>query len=140
MSAERVLQAAIVAALEANNAYMALVPGGVHDGDAPDGTEMPYTVIGEATEVLDRTHDLDGYAHTVTLHDWSLHEGRKECQEIREARNAVLHDAQLVVSGWGLTKLTYEFGEVMKEWDADLACYVRHQVTRYRTLSLQQAT
>ncbi len=142
MSAERVLQAAIVAALRANASYVALVRGGVHDGealdvDAPGGAEMPYTVIGEATETLDRTHDKDGYQHTVTIHDWSASEGRLECQRIREARNAVLHNAQLVVSGWGLTKLVYEFGEILPEWDEELKAWLRHGVSRYRTYSLE---
>lgn len=138
MSAERVLQAAIVAALRADAAYMALVED-VYDEEAPNGCPYPFTLIGEMTEVLDRTHDLEGFSHTVTIHDWSSYAGRKECQQIREARNALLQDTQLAVSGWGLTRLVYEFGEVIPDRDDQLDVTLRHQVTRYRTLSLEVA-
>lgn len=138
MSAERVLQAAIVTALRANAAYRALVDD-VYDEEAPALCEMPFTLIGEMTEVADRTHDFDGYDHTVTIHDWSDYQGRKEVQEIREARNAVLHPTILTVTGWGLTKLMYEFGEVITERDEALNTTLRHQVTRYRVHSLEAA-
>ena len=138
MSAERVLQAAIVAALKADAAYMALVTG-VFDGEAPAGTDYPHTVIGSMTEGLDRTHDLEGFNHTVTIHDWSQYAGRRELQLIREARGTVLQNTILSVSGWGLTKLTYEFGEVVPDRDAELDITLRHQITRYRTYSLENA-
>jgi hypothetical protein len=137
MSAERVLQAAVVTALKADAAYVALVAGGVHDGDAPHGTEYPYTVLGSTTEVPDHTHDHNGYELTLTLHDWSAYEGKKECQQIREARNDVLHRAILTVAGWGLTQLQYEFGDVGTEFDAESQKNLRHQVTRYRASALE---
>ena len=137
MSSERVVQAAVVVALKADAPYVALVTGGVHDGDAPKDTDFPYTVLGSTTEVPDNTHDHDGYELTLTVHDWSDYEGKKECQQIREARNDVLHRALLTVSGWGLTRMVYEFGDVGVEFDQDLQKHLRHQVTRYRVSTLE---
>lgn len=138
MSSERVVQAAIYAALTGSAPFMALVSG-VYDGVAPAGTAYPYTLLGAMTENVDHAHDADGWDHTITIHDWSADEGRKRLQQIREARNAVLHRAQLTVAGYGLTRMTYEFGETLPEWDDDLKLHLRHQVTRYRVRSITTA-
>lgn len=140
MSAERVLQAAVYAALTGSAPYMALVTGGVFDSMAPQDTATPYTVIGEITEVLDPTQELDGYAYTLTIHDFtggagSGDWGKRKGQLIKEARNAVLHNAQLDVAGWGLTRMTYDFGEPLVEGD-DPDSPVFHQVTRYSVEAL----
>lgn len=136
MSAQRVVQAAIYAALKADAPYMALVTD-VFDGDAPKATAFPYTLIGDALEMETRRHDLDGYEHTLTIHDWSDYQGTRECLLIREARDAVLNLATLTVAGWGLTRVHYEFGTILDEWDDELKILLRHQITRYRFHSLQ---
>lgn len=135
MSAERVFQAAVYAALAADGTYMGLISG-LFDGEAPKGTAYPFSLLGAMTEVPDHTHDHEGFEVTLTMHDWSGVPGNRECQLIREARNAVLHRAALSVSGWGLTQVLYEWGEVLTEWDDDLKRHIRHQVTRYRVRAL----
>lgn len=137
MSAERAVQVAIAAALQGNAPYMALIGSRLYDDEAEENAGFPYTVLGAMTENLDRTHDLDGYDHTITVHDYSLHRGKQECQQIREARNLVLHNARLTATGWGLIKMAYEFGEIMPEYDVDLNRWTRHGVSRYRVLSLE---
>ena len=137
MSADRVLQAAVLAALEADAPYVAKVTGGIFDADPPEDTDFPYTLIGDQTEVGRHTHEGQGGEHTVTIHDWSQLDGAIECQQIRELANDVLHGTVLSVTGWGLTKLIYEFGTVLVEYDEQLKKELRHQVTRYRCHSLE---
>lgn len=144
MSAERVIQAAIHAALVGDATYAALVgtdPDGmvqVYDGEAPHGARYPYTVLGSMTEVGDHVMEADGWDHTVTIHDWTDAKGRKVLQQIREARDDVLHNAQLAVSGFTLTTIRREFAEVLTQTDPDNKT-IRHQVTRYRVRSLATA-
>lgn len=139
MSAERVLQAAVWAALTGNAPYLALVTGGVFDSVAPEDAARPYTVLGETTETDDSTQDKDGYAYTLTIHDFTGGEGegdwgKKKGQQIREARNAVLHRGLLTVAGWGLTRISYDFGEFLIEGEPDAPIW--HQVTRYSVEAL----
>ncbi len=131
MSAERLVQEAVYAALVADAPFMALV-NGVFDDEADEGTAYPYTILGETTEAESRCHDVDGYEVTLLVHDWSDYEGRRECQLIREARNLVLHNVTLTVTGWSATRTMYEWGTILREFDESLRKWVRHQVTRYR--------
>lgn len=136
MSAQRVLQAAVYTALTGSAPYMALATGGVHDGQAPQGTAEPYTVLGNLIEVSDPTHDKDGYGYTLEIHDFvgGADWGKYKGQQILEARNAVLHRAQLTVAGWGLTRMSYDFGDWLNEGDADNPLW--HQITRYSVEAL----
>jgi hypothetical protein len=134
MSAERALQEAVYLALTNDAPYMALIPGGLHDDEAPEGAAYPFTVLGEATEVESRSHgdSEDGYELTLTLHDWGSYEGKRELQLIREARNDAIHNVTLSVTGWSSTRFLYEFGAILPEYDEKLGGWVRHQITRYR--------
>lgn len=142
MSAERLIQAAVHAALVGNAPYAALVGtdgnGDVkaYDGEAPQNTAYPYTVLGETTEVRDDVMDADGGDHTLTIHDWTDVKGRKVLQQIREAREVVLHNAQLTVSGYGLTTMRCEFAQILPGTDPE-GRLLLHQVTRYRVSSLE---
>jgi hypothetical protein len=137
MSAERVIQAAIYAALTGDGTYMALVSG-VYDEFPPEGAPtFPYTLLGEATEELEATHDKDGYAHTITIHDWTDVEAKLGLQQIRERRQVLLHRVRLTVAGFNLTKARQEFATVMRQWDPVLTKHLLHQVTRYRLESLE---
>lgn len=138
MSATKTVLAAIMAALKADAPYMALIGSRIYDGDAPEGTAFPYTVLGDETEILNAPHDKDGYSHSITIHDFSLYDGRSESLDIRAARNAVLHNALVSPVGWDVTTIRYDFGDVLVEWDPELKRHVRHQVTRYRVESLEQ--
>jgi hypothetical protein len=139
MSASTALLTAIITALESDATYMALIGSRLFDGSAPKDTDYPYTVMGSETENLEATHDRDGYVHTVTFHDYSNREGRAECLAIREARNDVLHNAQLTVAGWPATTIRYEFGEVLPEEDSTLKTMPRHGVSRYRVSTMEAA-
>lgn len=130
MSAERPLQAAIYTALTNDSVTMGLVSG-IYDGRAPQGTAFPYTVLGDVTEVDEGPLNEEGWSLTVTIHDWSDYEGKKECQEIREARDDLLHRKRLTVTGFGPVYLFREFAQVFVE-DLDPDQVVRHGVSRYR--------
>jgi hypothetical protein len=137
MSAERVVQAALYAALTGDTPYMALVSG-VYDEEAPQGTDYPYTVLGSMTEVPAHVMEADGWEHTITIHDFTDAKGRKVLQQIREAREVVVHKQILSVSGFGLTSMLCEFADVLVESDEN-GKTIRHQVTRYRVQSLATA-
>jgi hypothetical protein len=118
------------AALTGDAPYMALVDA-VYDGRAPQGATFPYTVIGATTEVDEGDLDGEGWGLTLTLHDWSEYAGKKECQQIREARDALLHRTHLTVAGFGEVHVFREFAEILvdaSEPDGPL----RHGITRYR--------
>lgn len=129
MSAERAVQETVYSALTGNAPYMATVTG-VFDGEAPQGTAYPYTVIGATTEVSEGDLNEDGWNLTLTIHDWSAYAGKRECQLIREARDAVLHREALAVTGFGQVVLHREFAEVLT--DDDDVTTLRHGVSRYR--------
>ncbi|GMV06720.1 MAG: hypothetical protein AMXMBFR53_29950 [Gemmatimonadota bacterium] len=135
MSAERVVQQAVFEALDASATYQALVTG-VFDGEAPQGTPYPYTVIGESTEVPDHVMEADGWDGTFTIHDWTDAKGRKVLQQIREARETILHNVRLTVSGYTLTTMRCEFAQVLPGVDQD-GKTLQHQITRYRVSSLE---
>ena len=134
MSAERVVQAAVYSALTGNAPYMALVTG-VFDFEAPQGQSYDYTVLGDITEILDATHDHEGWGLTLTIHDWHKGTSRRPLQLIREARDTVLHRAALSVAGFGLTRVRREFSETLPDQTATNEP-LRHQVTRYRVEAL----
>lgn len=130
MSAERPVQEAIYTALTGNAPYMALITG-VFDGEAPQGTAYPYTILGETTEIDEGDLTADGWDLTITVHDWSEQASKRECQLIREARDDVLHRQVLTVTGFGSVRLLREFAQVLTEPD-DTRGPLRHGVSRYR--------
>lgn len=68
-------------------------------GDAPDGTDRPYGVIGEVIAQDDDAQGIDGGDHTVILHHYAdyaraVHVAMQETEQL-------LHNQSLSVgSGW----------------------------------------
>ncbi|HEX7090640.1 MAG TPA: DUF3168 domain-containing protein [Longimicrobiales bacterium] len=132
MYAADAVQAAIYAALDGQ------IPGAVYD-HVPPGTAMPYTVIGELTEVPADTHDRDGAELTATLHVWSAATGTREVNEILAAIDARLHHVQLpAAAGVRIVHTEREMTEIMRDEDITTGRPLRHAVVRYR-LSVEEA-
>lgn len=130
MSAERVVQEAVYTTLTGDSAYMALVTG-VFDGEAPQGTDYPYTVLGATTEVEDGDINAEGWTLTITIHDWSAAGGKRECQLIREARDPLMHRVRLTITDLFPVYVHREFAEIVTDPD-DIEGALRHGVSRYR--------
>ena len=101
----------------------------VYDHVPADAT-MSYVVIGEDT--VSSEDDKTGALHrvTLTLHVWSRHRGRKEVKQILGEVYTALHQAPLVVSGFDLLWIRFDFEDSFI--DADGITY--HGVQRYRCL------
>lgn len=133
MSFETVTQQAIFTALNGN------ITATVYDDVPilPNGqplTNFPYVVIGNDTFVPWDTDDTVGGEMTITLHIWSRAAGFKECKAIMGEIYAILHRAQLTVTGYNLVDCLCEFSETMTDADGE----TRHGVARYR-LTIQDA-
>lgn len=126
MSALWPLQKALSARWKADAALMARLPGGIHDGAAPEGTAVPYLVIGEPTETPVEAFGASGYSDTITAHVFSEYKGRKEALEIVELMNSAL-TTPLALDGHTSARLRQEFLTVLVEEDG-----IRHAPVRYR--------
>lgn len=116
----------MVARLKGNAGVGALVGQRIYDGKAPQGAELPYTVVGDQTERPRRAYGRAGYSDTLTVHHFSSYDGSQEVLAMVAATNAALQ-APLVLAGFQPARLKPEFTEVVVEEDG-----TRHAPVRYR--------
>lgn len=128
------LQSAIYQRLTLDADLMARVSG-VFDS-VPNGQEMPYVTIGDATGIPFRTFDAFGEECTLTLHIWSAYKGFKEAGEILADLDRLLADTSFGVEGWGMASSYFDFSETLREGDDALE--IRHVPVRYR-ITLQKS-
>jgi hypothetical protein len=109
MSAHWALQEACVAALAANAGVKALIgdPARIYD-DVPRGPVYPYLTMGEGGETDWSFQGGEGVELRLIATAWSRYAGRKEAKYLIDRIRTVLHDANLVVSGWRLVNLRFE--------------------------------
>jgi hypothetical protein len=103
--------------------------------DVPGDAAYPYVTIGEDTHIPFDTDDSLGSESTLTLHTWSRYRGKKECKEIMALNYAALTRQPLVLDGYDLITLEFEYSEVVLDPDG----ITRHGVQRFRAL-VEQAT
>ena len=115
-SAALALQAAIVAALLADDDLAALVGDRIHDAPPRDAA-FPYVSLGLMRATDWSTATEDGAEHEVTVHVWSRERGKRACHAIMAAIRGVLHDAPLTLDGHALVNLRCVDGEVRREAD-----------------------
>ena len=115
-------QKAIYAALKA-----ALNPVTVYD-HVPQRASFPYVTIGEDTTVDAGDKTAEGQDITLTIHAWSRKRGRKEVKQILGQVRGALLGQPLMVAGYTVRFVRFEFGTTFK--DADGVTY--HGVQRYR--------
>lgn len=123
-----VLQKAIYERLTGYAPLMAAVTG-VFDW-APQGQATPYVTIGDDTSSDWSDKAVAGQEMTLTLHAWAESRGRKTVKQILSHIHDALHRHALVVPGFTLVSLDFEFSETFL--DEDGVTY--HGVIRFRAL------
>lgn len=100
------------------SAYAPLSGITVYDSTVPEEEEpnMPYIVIGETTETNADIHNRSGRDVTITIHIHSDYLGTKQTKTIMGKIADVLSEASLSSEDdWAFVKISYAFGEVIKE-------------------------
>jgi hypothetical protein len=125
------LQQSIFAALSADAALTALLgPGRILD-DVPQGTPLPYVVLGPISSQDWSTGSEDGTEHLVAVHIWSGARGKKQAHEILGAIRAALHDRPLSLAGHRLVNLRHQRSEVRRDPDGETI----HATARFRAIT-----
>ena len=110
------LQKAVVAALIADGPVGGLIADRIYDA-TPRQPAFPYLTIGEVRTADWSTATEAGAEHRLTLHVWSRERGKRQCYQIMEAIEAVLHDAALGLDDHALVNLRFEFAEIGRDRD-----------------------
>ena len=126
------LQQAVYAALTAAPAIKALIgdPARLFD-HVPAETAFPYLCFGAADAADWSNKSFNGCEAEITLHAWSRARGGREAKLILDAVHAVLHDANLAVTGHNLALLRFRNATVLLDEDG----LTWHGVARYRALT-----
>lgn len=107
MSAASALQKAIHDRLDGDAALTALIGAGGICDRLLDRQRLPVVVI-EAIESRDHSTATEaGEEHFITLAAWSKADGHREAQAIAARLHALLHDADLPVTGFALVSLLH---------------------------------
>lgn len=128
MSAEGELQKAIYAAL--NSGQVAPV---YSQGDVPDNASDRYIVIGNDTMVEWDTDCETGFEGTITIHSWDTTADNRSFLPVKDIMGdvyAILHRAEISITGYNTVGLDFEFSETFLDPDG----LTRHGVQRFRVL------
>jgi hypothetical protein len=110
------LQQAVFAALSADAAVQSAVAYRIFDG-VPETAQLPYIVLGDASEKDNATATEAGTSHTLTLHIWSRSGGTREAKQIADAVRARLDHAALILSGHTLIDLRFAAADYARQSD-----------------------
>lgn len=111
----RALQQAIFETLSEDAALMALVTG-IYDY-IPAGGMYPYLALGEMEGRDWSTKTEQGMEFRLMVRVFSREAGRKEAAQIMERVHALLHNADLTVSGHALILMRCESSAIRREND-----------------------
>lgn len=134
------VQAAFFAQLTGDSTVSSLVTG-VFDA-VPEGQPAPYIAIGEATEIPNRAFGRNGHELTVTIHGYDQDgvtfkgQAARGFKRLLALMNAVIISLESMtsgVTGFALVEVSYEFGQPIREEDADGGVY-RHMPARFRVV------
>ena len=130
-SANWQLQEAIYNALLADAGLINLLGGPKVYDLVPRQTKPPYITIG-ITEVTDwSTTTEEGREHLLTLHSWTVNQGRKQADEIETTIISVIKAASLLMPDHLLVNLAYEQSEIRRDPDGETL----HGIIRYRVVT-----
>lgn len=126
-------QAAMYARLTGDGTLMARVTG-IYE-NVPEGTAMPYVVLGLATEVpANAFGGTDGREVTHTLHVWTTNADSDTGKLIVGDLNRLLDHQTLTLTGAAANVLCeYEYGESLPDPDG----LSRQHIVRYRLVSTE---
>lgn len=96
-------------------------------------SNFPYVVIGGDTFLPWDTDDQLGSNITLTLHIWSRYGGMQQAKSIAGEIYALLHRANLTITGYHVIDCLCEFSEFITDPDGE----TRHGIVRYR-LTMQE--
>lgn len=94
---------------------------------------FPYIVFQSPSELQFNTFDRFGSEVDFNLHIWSRYDGWKECYEILDRLNTILHYQQIPIDGLHLVYLRSE--NVNSQIDLNLE--IRQLIVTYNALLLQ---
>lgn len=92
------LQTKIYTLLSADTTIVTTYGCDVYD-HAPDNEPYPFIVIGEDSLDEFGAHDFDGFTVTIDIHTWTQAEGKRACKLIQDRIYALLHEADLALTG-----------------------------------------
>ncbi len=96
-----------------------------------DNTVFPFITIGDDTHVDWDTDDLDGFESSITVHQWSRHNGRGEAKEIQAAVYDALQNVKIAIEGMNAVLLQFEASSVVRDPDGE----TYHGVQTFRLLA-----
>ena len=133
MSALLPIQRAVFARLNGNAGVTSKVAGRIFADVAPQGTQTPYVVIGEKTEVAANTLDRYGSSATLLLHVFSSANSVTEALEVLDAAEAALR-APLSLTAHTAARARREITTVTRDPDG-----FQHVAARVRFFTLEAA-
>ncbi|MEV3848091.1 DUF3168 domain-containing protein [Streptomyces microflavus] len=104
----------------------------------PEDVDYPFTVIGEAIETPDNSHDRFGRQTVITLHTWDQYRGYSRVQRIGARLVALLDHQPLSIDGLDHVVTRFEFGQTLT--DPTPPGNIRHLVQRFRVVTEQPPT
>ncbi len=114
------LHRAVLEILRAD-AELGVLLGGARIYDRPPRRMLPpYVTIGEIATRARNTFDARGALHTLSLHAWSEHGGRRQAYEILGRMDVLLDDAPLALDGHRLVELRTVYHSVVRMRDGRL--------------------
>lgn len=108
----------------------AVSPVPVYD-DVPPGAAMPYLLVGDDTAVDAGAKDKAGQEFSTTIHAWSMARGRIQAKELLGKVYATLHQQELIVPGFAVAQVRFEFADSFVE-ELDDRHTAIHAIHRYR--------
>jgi hypothetical protein len=112
----------------------ALGEGAVFD-HVPQDTPFPYLCFGDIETRDWSTQVTRGHEHTIDLHAWSDHKGRREALDIIAAVDEALDQASLILVDHSLISLKTLFSTVLHEVNKSLY----HGIIRLRAVTQQNS-
>lgn len=122
------IQKAVYDALSADVTLAAKISGVFDFVPAP--TVFPYVSIGEATVTPFDSETFNGTDNDLYVHTWTQGAGRKLAKEIMDDIYRILHNANLVITGFCAVLCRFTFMETMI--DPDGQSY--HGIQRFRLI------
>lgn len=113
------LQNAIFSALENHSGLTTALGGARIFDDVPQRARFPYVTFGDILTSDWDTQTSSGHEHTVTLHVWSGHRGRKQVNVIIGEIDDALDGRDLPLSDHTLVNLHITFWSALRDLEGD---------------------
>lgn len=110
------MAAAIIAAVEADATLVALIPGGIHQGDAPTGASGAYLTINTPSESASNLFGRAGTENGEQIHIWAS--SQNAVRVIASRLMLVLGDSAVTVTGFTLIARQVNLVTILRDPDA----------------------